>query len=323
VWAAAAVAFLPALQPPSIFEPGLFAPKVTGRVLQSSAELPPDVWGGGYATESGEPVDLWVSREYAEDRAVGQRWVDYLGQLEHGSELSHVTVFLGKPDDVEFLCGYGAIACYSPKDALIMAPGEDVLGSVTAEAALTHEYGHHVSQNRLNPPWRASEYGTKRWATHVGVCAGVAAKRLFPGDEAGHYRQNPSEIFAESYRLLNERRLGRMESAWRIVDRRYYPDEAALRALDQDVVLPWRANTTFTRTARGPRAFTISTPLDGTIGIRLAGARYRLALADPAGKVVARTSARGMHGLVCGERSLTVRVSGPPRGAFSLRISRP
>jgi hypothetical protein len=292
-------------------------------VLERSAELPPGAWGGGYTTQSGEAVDLWVSREYAEDRAVGQRWVDYLGQLDHGSELSKVTVFIGRPEDVEFLCGYGAIACYSPMDRMIMTPGEDILGSVTAEAALTHEYGHHVSQNRLNPPWRAGDYGTKRWATHVGVCTGVAAKRLFPGDQAGHYRLNPSEIFAESYRVLNERRLGRMESSWRIVDSRYYPDDEGLRALERDVLVPWLANTTRTLRGSGPRAFTISTPLDGTIGVRLTGARHTLALADPSGNVLARSSTGRLEGVVCGPRSLTVRVGGTTRGAFSLRVSRP
>jgi hypothetical protein len=284
-------------------------------VLERHAPVPPGSWGGAYVTQKGEAVDLWVSREYAEDRAVGQRWVDYLGQLDHGPELSNVTVFLGRPDDIEYMCGYGALACYQPHERLILSPGEDVLGAVTAEAALAHEYGHHISQNRLNPPWDAGTYGTKRWATNVGVCTAVARRRLFPGDQALHYKLNPAEIFAESYRLLNERRLGRVESAWEIVDRRYYPTDAALLALEHDVLSPWRANRTFTLTGRRPRSFTISTPLDGTIGVRAAGARYSVALTDPAG--------RPLKGVVCGQRSVTVRVEGTPRGAFALRISRP
>jgi hypothetical protein len=311
------------LQPPSIFDAGLVAPQVDDRILQSRADVPKHAWGGGFLSADGEPVDLWVSDAYAEDRAVGQNWVDYLAQLVHGPELSRVTVFLGKPDEVEFLCGYGAIACYEPLDALIMAPAEDIPGSVTAEEALTHEYGHHVSQHRVNPPWEASEYGTKRWATHVGVCTGVARHALFPGDQAGHYRLNPSEIYAESYRVLNERRLGRIESAWRIVDQRYYPDEAGLRALERDVTAPWRANTIATRRAPAPRSVTVSTPLDGSFEVRLSGPRYALALADAAGKVLARSTGGRLQGLVCGQRSLTVRVTGRPRGAFSLRISRP
>jgi hypothetical protein len=306
-----------------MFEAGLVAPHVADRILRTRAEVPKHAWGGGFTTTGGEAVDLWVSDAYAEDRAVGQRWVDYLGQLVHGPELSRVTIFLGRPDEVEFLCGYGAIACYDPADALIMAPAEDITGLATAEGALTHEYGHHISKNRLNTPWDAGEYGTKRWSTQVGVCRAVARHRLFPGDQAGHYRLNPSEIYAESYRVLNERRLGRIESPWAIVDDRYYPDEAGLRALERDVVAPWRANTTLTRRASSPRTVTISTPLDGSFEVRLTGPRYTLALADPAGTVLARSTGGSLRGLVCGQRSLTIRVTGPPRGTFMLRISRP
>jgi hypothetical protein len=311
------------LQPPSIFDAGLVAPHVADRVLRTHAEMPRHAWGGGFTTAAGEGVDLWVSDFYPEDRAVGQRWVDYLAQLVHGAELSRVTIFLGRPDEVDFLCGYGAIACYDPTDGLIMAPAEDIPGTATAEGALTHEYGHHISQNRLNPPWTAADYGTKRWATQVGVCRAVARHALFPGDQAGHYRLNPSEIYAESYRVLNEHRLGRPESPWNIVDDRYYPDEPGLRALERDVVVPWHANTTFTRRASAPRAFTVSTPLDGSVEVRLTGPRYDLALSDPAGKVLGRSTGRRLRGVVCGQRSLTVRVTGRPRGAFTLRISRP
>jgi hypothetical protein len=296
---------------------------VPDRILQSHTEVPRHAWGGDFTTAAGEPVDLWISDAYAEDRAVGQRWVDYLGQLLHGRELSRVTVFLGTTDEVDFLCGYGAIACYQPTDELILVPAEDVTGIVTAEGALTHEYGHHVGQNRVNTPWKASDFGTKRWATQVGVCRAVEQHQLFPGDQAAHYRRNPSEIYAESYRVLNERRLGHLEDAWRIVDERYYPDEAGLRALELDVVAPWRANTTVTKRASRPGAVTISTPLDGAFEVRLTGPRYALALVDAAGRVLARSANRTLRGVVCGKRSLTVRVSGPPRGAYSLRISRP
>lgn len=285
--------------------------------------MPRHAWGGGFTTAAGEPVDLWISDAYAEDRAVGQRWVDFVGSLVHGSEFLRVTVFLGTPDEIEFLCGYGAIACYQQLDELILVPAEDIPGSVTAEGALAHEYGHHVGQNRLNSPWNAAEYGTKRWATQLGVCRAVAQHQLFPGDQAGHYRQNPSEIYAETYRVLNERRLGRLENTWRIVDERYYPNETGLRALERDVVAPWRANTTVTDRASAPRAVTISTPLDGSFEVRLTGPRYGLALADPAGKVLARSPSGTLRGVVCGQRSLTIRVSGRPSGAYSLRISRP
>jgi hypothetical protein len=325
VWAAPASARPEPLrlQPPSIFDAGLVAPHVPGRILRTRAEVPRHAWGGGYTTAGGEAVVLWVSDFYAEDRAVGQRWADYVGQLVHGPELSRVTVFLGRPDEVEFLCGYGAIACYDAADALIMAPAEDIPGLATAEGALTHEYGHHVSQNRLNTPWDAGEYGTKRWGTEAGVCRAVARHALFPGDQAGHYRLNPSEIYAESYRVLNERKLGRIESPWAIVDDRYYPVDAGLRALELDVVAPWRTNSTVTRRASGPRTFTVATRLDGSLEVRLTGPRYTLALADAAGKVLARSTGGQLRGLVCGQRSLTIRVTGRPRGAFTLTISRP
>jgi hypothetical protein len=311
-----------ALQPPSLFDP-LVAPR-GDRVLTARTDVPRHAWGGTFTTASGESVELWISDAYAEDRTVAQRWVDYVGALVHGAELARVTIFLGSPDEVVFLCGYGALACYQPLDELIMVPVEDIPGVVTAEGALAHEYGHHVAQNRFNTPWNASDYGTKTWATHVGVCRAVVEHQLFPGDQAIHYRQNPSEIFAESYRVLNERRLGRVETSWRIVDQRYDPDEAGLRALERDVVAPWRANTTVTVRALTPRPVTTATALDGSFDVRLAGARATLVLASSSGKILARSANGTLRGLVCGQRALTVRVAGRPPGApYSLRISRP
>src|SRR5206468_2326437 len=55
--------------------------------------------------------------------------------------------------------------CYFPATGDIFAVGEDTPWS-TVEEVVTHEYGHPVANNRLNDPWPAIAYGTKRWSTY-------------------------------------------------------------------------------------------------------------------------------------------------------------
>ena len=148
-----------------------------------------------FRVASGEEVRIGVSPAYSFDDARLQAWADFIGSLLHGSELATVSFYFAPPSEIAEACGPHAAACYwALVPPMIFTPGEDVPGlGLTAEAILAHEYGHHVSNSRPNPPWGALLYGTKRWASYVNVCAAVLAGQYFPGDGGEHYALNPSE----------------------------------------------------------------------------------------------------------------------------------
>ncbi|HZO62601.1 MAG TPA: hypothetical protein VFB35_06425, partial [Gaiellaceae bacterium] len=219
-------------------------------------------------------MTIYVQDELlAADPALPQRFAEYLTTLLHGSELSTLNLYLATADRVHELCGAGALGCYSPKATAIVALGQDYRG-IAATSVVTHEYGHHVANARANDPWPAVDWGTKRWASYVNVCKRERGGELFPGDEASEYELNPGEDFAETYRVLNERRLGLQEMPWQVVHPSLYPDQGALDALAQDVSTPWTGNRMSTMqgrlTARATgRGFRLQTPLDGTFSVSL------------------------------------------------------
>ena len=229
------------------------APIVDREVAASSvsAVAPAGYWGGQYQTAAGESVTIYASNSYPVDPALGQRWADFLGSLVHGSEISTVTVLLATAAQISRVCGADAVACYSPQGAVLYTPGEDPGTDLSAEAVITHEYGHHVAANRSDAPWSALDSGPKRWASTMQVCARTRSGELFPGaEDAQHYTLNPGEGWAETYRVLNERKAGLAEAPWQIVTQALYPTAAALTAAEQDVTSPWQAATT--TTDRGP-----------------------------------------------------------------------
>ena len=297
--------------------------------------LPSASWGGAYRTPSGESVTVFASNSYPVDPAVGQRWADFLASLVHGSELSSVVVFLAPESQVGRLCGQDAVACYSGGDNLLVAPGEDPAADLSAEAVITHEYGHHVAAHRSNAPWLALDSGTKRWSSSIQVCAKARKGDLAPGaEDPVQYEINPGEGFAESYRVLNERKAGKAETPWQIVSDVLYPTATALQALELDVTFPWERETTTTRTGRFTRAtrtrtFTVATKLDGRLSLTLrqsAGTRLALDVLAASKRVLhaagAGTLARGTT--VCGTRSYQVRIRAlKGYGAFSLAVSKP
>jgi hypothetical protein len=66
--------------------------------------------------------------------------------------------------------------------------------------------------------WLALHWGPKRWASSMHVCAKTRANELVPGAEDPiEYRVNPGEGWAETYRVLNELRLGVAEAPWQII----------------------------------------------------------------------------------------------------------
>jgi hypothetical protein len=345
--ATAAVATFSAPQRPMLARPSLAAISSAPQVVPDSTLVASkakrllsigNYWGGQYGTPTGEPVTVYVSDSYPQDPAIPQRWANFLDSLVHGSELSQVTAYLAPLDEVQLICGPDALACYSPRESLLVAPGDAPATDVSAEAVVTHEYGHHVAAHRLDTPWPAVDYGTKRWASYMQVCRRTSAGELHPGAETiPNYELNPGEGFAEAYRVLNERKAGLMETPWDIVDRRLYPSAQALTLLEQDVTEPWTKPTKTAyrgslRASARSRAYTIATGLDGSLRLDVrASARLRLKLgvSGPSGRTVAsQTVAAGRAGAVgttiCGQRSYRVQVS-RVRGAgtFTLSVTKP
>ena len=295
-------------------------------------------WGGRYNTPTGEPVTVYVSDAYPQDQVIPQRWANLLDSLVHGPELSQVTAYLAPLDEVQTICGFEALACYSPQESLLVAPGDPPAADISAEAVVTHEYGHHVAAHRLNPPWAAVDYGTKRWASYTQVCSQTRSGKLHPGAESlPYYTLNPGEAFAESYRVLNQHKLGLAETPWDIVDQSLYPSTQALALLEQDVTSPWTkpTPTAYRGSLRGgakSRTFTITTGLDGSLRLDLRASsrvrlRFRVALAS--GKAVSSTTVAAAHDdvvstTICGQRSYSVRVSRlRGAGAFTLSVTKP
>ena len=221
---------------------------------------------------------------------------------------------------------------------MIVVPGESSEG-VTPEEIARHEYGHHVAANRSNAPWRALEWGTKRWASLVGVCARAAAGQLFPGGGGFRYGLAPGEGFAEAYRVLNERRAGASTFAWSIVDRLFFPDSAHLDAIERDVRQPWTPPDRVDD-ARPVRAWRRGPP---AARARHAARRHSRSVPDRPGRAAGRPRARRpptatvlARGLwagartrrlsyeVCGQRALALRITlrGRP-GPFALSVAYP
>lgn len=307
------------------------------RIAIRGGQALPGFTGGPITAADGEPVSVYAQDELlAADPSTNQHWADVLAGLLHGAELSRVSLFVATLDRVTRLCGPRALGCYEPGSNSIVALGQDI-GGVTAQSVVTHEYGHHIANNRANDPWPTIDWGTKRWASYENVCAKSKTGDLVPGDEDQFYKLNPGEEFAEDYRVLNERRAGLPESPWEVVDPSLYPDQAALDLLAQDVATPWAGNTTTTYRAvlgsgASGRGFRLATPLDGNFTATLtspAKAKFSLRLVDlTSGKVLASAPAtlrvKSVSVSVCGQRTLQVQVKrASGAGTFTLTVSKP
>jgi hypothetical protein len=257
---------------------------------------------------------------------VNQAAADFIGSLEHGPEISSVKIYFAPPTEVGILCyTQEADGCYFPDTGEIVTVGEDTQWS-TVEQVVTHEYGHHLANNRLNDPWPSVAYGPKHWATYEGVCAKEAAGTAFPGDEGEHYFQNPGESFAESFMHLNLSKLGLAEPPWGY-DPMFAPDAGAFAAIEQDVVKPWKDDAVkrwsgrFTRRGQS-KTFTFKTPLDGVFASQLRGPRRSsLRLSGPT--EIKRMSSTLSAALVCGQRTVSVRVVAGSAGRFTAAVAVP
>jgi len=224
-----------------------------------------------YSTADGNRVEVGVSTSYPADPAADQQLVDFLGSHLHGAELGGLSVYVGRPAEIERLCGGmpGTVACYAIAEARMYVPGEAVDG-IPVEYPLTHEYGHHVASSSTNDPWDALNWGAKHWASAMRVCSYVRSGRLFPGNQGDHYLDDPGEGFADGYAHLHY-----PDMPWQY-NELMRPDRSALAAIRRDVLEPWSAPRTRTFHGRlGPkhrqRRFRIRVTLDGDLSFKIAG----------------------------------------------------
>jgi hypothetical protein len=276
--------------------------------------------GGPTATSTGATVDVRVSDALPADASSPQQWAEFLASLLHGPELSQLTLYVETLPEVQEVCGSNALGCYAANE--MVAPGE-AAGDVGSAEIIRHEYGHHIAYHRVNPPWDATDWGPKRWASAENVCARVSRQEASPGDEGSNYMRNPGEAWAETYRLVDELRAGITTETWPIVSASFFPSDPVLQAAAQDVVQPWTSGHSTSAThVFGKRASVwwtrLATPLDGTVrvsasvpgrgafDVALVGANRRtlVARAQFTGQLQKRAETS-----VCGQRTLFVRVT--------------
>jgi hypothetical protein len=295
------------------------------------AQTAPSFRGGPTTASTGEIVDVRVSDSLP--AVTPEQWAEFIVGLVHGPEISRLTTYVVTFDEMQDVCGGNALGCYSANQMIV--PGEVVSDGTTPEEIARHEYGHHVAFNRVNPPWVAVDWGPKNWASSANVCARVARQEAFPGNESSNYSRNPGEAWAETYRLMDERKNGITTATWPIIAPSFYPTEDALLAAERDVVEPWTSSRTalFTRTfkkkAKKAWLIPLSTPLDGELRIAAtlpAGGGYEVALVSANRKAVMQRAqwvsqrVKRLSMTVCGQRSLAVRVT-PNGKAGRARIS--
>jgi hypothetical protein len=318
---AGAVALAPSTGDLVAFRTTTLTPAARSRLDASS------VWGGPVTSSAGDVVTIYLSNSYPQDPALQQQWANFFSSLLHGPELPLLKAYLLPLNEVQSYCGRGALACYSSDASTLIAPETDPEPDITAQAVVAHEYGHHVAAHRSDTPWRAVDYGPKRWASYENVCARTTSGELHPGaEDQQNYMENPGEAWAETYRVLNQKRLGLPETAWDIVSTRLYPDANALALAQQDVLQPWTGPTTATYRGTSGRTYTFATPLDGQMTLKIAAAR-KTRVQLKVGSTSTTTSAGGSRVVtrtICGQRSTSVsvkRVAG--KGAYTLAVAKP
>jgi len=303
-------------------------PLRTARVAQAGLTFR----GGPTTTSTGETVDVRVSDTLPLETATHEGWAEFLAKLTHGPELARLTTFIVSVDEVQEICGSRALGCYG--ENRMVAPGE-LAADISPDEVVRHEYGHHIAFHRLNAPWSAIDWGPKRWASAANVCAKVSRREAYPGDQGSNYARNPGEAWAETYRLLDERKVGITTATWPIVAPSFFPSDAALQAAEQDVVAPWAApRTTVSTRVFGKRTakvwwIPLTTPLDGDLRVSAtvpSGGAHEIALVGANRRTVVKRGqwigqrVKRLDGSICGQRSLFVRVT--QKGALGrVRVS--
>ena len=284
-------------------------------------------WAGGPTTaQTGETVTVYVSAALSPELGTPQTWADFLAGVVHGPEISALTAYIATFEEMQEACGEYALGCYGPNR--MMSMGETMFG-ITAAEVVRHEYGHHVAFHRLNPPWQAISWGPKHWASTVNVCRRAEQGSAYPDDSGDHYSLDPAEAWAETYRLLDERKAGATGAGWQIIDSSFYPDEAAFQAAEQDVLQPWTTSRTtvfrhrFAQKTKRVWTVQIGTPLDGLLDVTVTlpknGLQDVVLLDGGSGTVLqnglwASRTMKKITTTICGPRSLVLRVM--QKGAF-------
>jgi hypothetical protein len=249
-----------------------------------------------------------------------------------------VTVYLAPLAEVESVCRGDAVGCYG--NGRIVATADTLPDGSSPANVLAHEYGHHVAVNRDNAPWPAGTWGPKRWATAARVCEREASGTAFPGDEGQHYRLNPGEAWAETYRLVNYEKQAWPDwllQPWNVVDSSFFPDAAELAAARADVLQPWYRGRAVSWTGRlrlrrpggksrvQPARRIVSTPLDGDLALIVPHAPpgMTLTVSTLSGTVLGGTNVRILPIRVCGERRLLLTVRSRTPGRFEVSYSAP
>jgi hypothetical protein len=304
-------------------------------------------------------MQMSVSDLYVVDHDYNQRLADWLSRyLYYGDELATAHFVFLTHEEIAFVCGAGAAGCYSPSLSILVVPGTHYPGLHTM-SVLAHEYGHHVAARRDNPPWRALDWGAKRWASQANICSLARAGSVFPDDPAQRYRSHPGEAFAETYAHAVNRE-GRWTNNWWPAwpwywDASMQPTPQTVDAARRDAVEAWTAPTTRSWTGRlerkkvrvkvavrrpgqkpayrfelrpvgavQPKTIRLSPTLDGVFKATIRSPRNaKLVLVDSAtGGALTRPATTIEHTL-CGERSLTVRIAASTPGSFDVALSQP
>ncbi len=282
-----------------------------------------------------------------------------LRQLDHGPELSQLSVYVATPAEIAEICGATVVACYLPEEMKMVVSGVDhPVAGVPRAFTIAHEYGHHIANSQPGDQLAAIDVGTIRWATYERVCQFTRSGKLYPGNQGAHYWEDPEEAFAESYAHLSDP-VSRV--SWQYTPL-LAPSTAALAKIRADVAHPWSGPVTSSlsatlappspahRVAAAPGAGLdsaaiagtppwvamrrIPTPLDGTVSIAVqapAGADLAVALRDSEapGRVLARAiSGEGGEAEVsfsnCGRQSLELEVrSLHGSGSFQATVVKP
>jgi hypothetical protein len=291
--------------------------------------------GGTYTTPSGAAVRVFTSPRYSFDPGVNQTYANFLDSLVHGDELASLTVYIAPFDEMQQICSPTALACYFPGDERLVTTGDpSPQPNTTVEDVVTHEYGHHVANHRLNDLGPAVEWGPEYWATYESVCWRQAHGTAFPGDESDNYALNPGEAWAETYRLANG-----SQEPWDSSDPSFYPDAGALDAARRDVLDPYSGGEVsgsrgrFRSRGSSRRDLPIAVDYDGVVDLRLRGSGtldadlYVLSGPDskrPLAKATATGHNEHLRHRVCGYRQLDVAVKRyRGSGSFRLRLRLP
>ena len=218
-----------------------------------------------YVTADGHTIEV-VAPNLPADAARDQSFVDVLGSLVHGIELSGLRVHLSATQaELSQNCGG------SPTVRGCVNGGTMFLaGWRTAQeqrTTIAHEYGHVIQTSRGNPPRGTLSDGTKRWASYEGICQGLRSGQYGDFD----YLKTPREANAHAYATLNF-----PETEW-LFDESLRPDAGALEAIRQDVLEPWIATRQAVEgklTKRRKRStHDLPLPVDGPLIVKLKTAK--------------------------------------------------